>query len=356
MANYNIIYAIEKDKSASETYTYNHPQTKIYNTDIKTITDLNSLTSKKIDGIIGGPPCQGYSINGNRDPKDPRNSLFTEYRRFVEYYQPLFFVMENVPGILTMKNKQNILVKDIILEEFHKIGYNTFIIKLNSADYGVPQKRKRIFFTGIRKDIPYHPNKLTPPKKITDPQDYITVHQAIMDLPQIQAKQGTRFQKYPIEAQNDYQKYCRKNSKGIYNHIAMKHTTRIIERFKNIAYEQSVADVKQEHQQRKRGAPDKISNKTYKQNNYRVHPNKPAPTITASFQSSFIHPYLNRNFTAREARLQSYQDNYIFKGKRTSMSWDTNLSQYQQIGNSVPPLLAKNIAETIKTYLKENIK
>lgn len=94
-----------------------------------------------------------------------------------------------------------------------------------------------------------------------------------------------------------------------------------------------------------------ISGKSFSQNNMRPFPNKPSPTIPASFQSNFIHPYLNRNYTAREgARLQSFPDHYIFCGKRTTMSWEKNLSQYQQIGNAVPPLLAKAIAENILNY------
>ena len=131
----------------------------------------------------------------------------------------------------------------------------------------------------------------------------------------------------------------------------MRHTARLVERFAQIKYGQSVADVAEEYQQRKRGEADKISGKVYSQNNMRPYPDKPSPTIPASFQSNFVHPYLNRNYTAREgARLQSFPDTYIFCGKRTTMSWEKNLSQYQQIGNAVPPLLAKAIAKSIVDY------
>ena len=109
----------------------------------------------------------------------------------------------------------------------------------------------------------------------------------------------------------------------IFNHIAMKHTDRLIERFKQIKYGQSVKHVSSKYSQRKRGAADKLSGKVYSQNNMRPFPNLPSPTVAASFQSNFIHPYLNRNFTAREAaRIQSFPDKYIFKGKRTTMSWE----------------------------------
>ena len=134
----------------------------------------------------------------------------------------------------------------------------------------------------------------------------------------------------------------------------MRHTQRLIERFASIEQGQSLADVSEEHMQRKRGDASIVSGKVYSQNNMRPYGEKPSPTIAASFQSNFIHPYLNRNYTAREAaRLQSFPDTYIFQGKRTTMSWEKSLSQYQQIGNAVPPLLAKAIAINIISYLEK---
>lgn len=355
MAGFEIPLAIEKDEWASETYKKNHPSTHVITEDITQIINLEPLLDKvnlPIDGIIGGPPCQGFSLSGNRDKNDPRNSLFMEFVRFVKFYKPKFFVMENVSGILSMKTKNNLNVKDLILKEYNNAGYNVKICKLNAAEYGVPQSRLRIVFIGIRNDIIFEDIKLGPePFLFGDKQ--ITVEQAIMDLPQIQSGEGEEIMDYGTEAKNDYQNWARSNSYSVHNHIAMRHTKRLIERFKNIGFGQSVADVEERHQQRKRGDASKISGKVYSQNNMRPFPNKPSPTIPASFQSNFIHPYLNRNFTAREgARLQSFPDSYIFLGKRTTMSWEKNLSQYQQIGNAVPPLLSKAIAENIKEYLK----
>ena len=117
MAGYSIPLAIEKDAWASETYKKNHPNTKVITEDITQVKELNNLLDNKnitIDGIIGGPPCQGFSLSGNRDKNDPRNSLFMEFVRFVKYFNPKFFVMENVKGILSMKTKNNDNVKDII--------------------------------------------------------------------------------------------------------------------------------------------------------------------------------------------------------------------------------------------------
>jgi DNA (cytosine-5)-methyltransferase 1 len=355
MAGFKIPLAVEKDEWASETYKKNHDKTKVITEDITKVLDLDSLLPRKnlkIDGIIGGPPCQGFSLSGNRDKKDPRNSLFMEFVRFVKHFQPKFFVMENVTGILSMQTKSGELVKDVILSEYDKAGYNVEIFVLNAAEYGVPQSRIRVFFIGLRKDIPYDKDKVEP-KGFLFGDDQITIEQAIMDLPQISAGEGQEVAEYPCEPKNEYQKWVRAGSTGVYNHVAMRHTARLVERFSHIEYGQSVADVAEEFQQRQRGAADKISGKVYSQNNMRPFPNKPSPTVPASFQSNFVHPYINRNYTAREgARLQSFPDTYIFCGKRTTMSWEKNISQYQQIGNAVPPLLAKAIAETMDKYLK----
>ena len=356
MAGFDIPLAIEKDEWASETYRKNHPLTKVLTADITQIIDLENLIEKKdlpIDGIIGGPPCQGFSLSGNRDKNDPRNSLFMEFVRFVKFFKPKFFVMENVTGILSMKTKDNKNVKDLILSEYDSAGYNVKICKLNAAEYGVPQSRLRIVFIGIRKDLPFNEDKIGPIPFLFG-EDQITIEQAIMDLPQIESGKGEEFIEYSQEPKSDYQQWARNNSQGVYNHIAMRHTKRLIERFKNIHFGESVADVDKCHQQRKRGDASKISGKVFSQNNMRPYPNKPSPTIPASFQSNFIHPFLNRNFTAREgARLQSFPDTYIFCGKRTTMSWEKNLSQYQQIGNAVPPVLGKAIAENIIEYFKK---
>lgn len=350
MAGFDIPLAIEIDDWAAATYKKNHLNTDVLKKDITEVVDLSNLIDVNVDGIIGGPPCQGFSLSGNRDKNDPRNSLFVEFVRFVNFFEPKFFVMENVPGILSMKTRDNILVKDIILSEFHNIGYNVEIYKLNAAEYGVPQKRERIFFIGFKNNICFNKEDIV----FISNDHQVTLEEAIMDLPQIKAREGKEFQEYNREPTNDYQKWTRTNSNGVYNHIAMRHTQRIVERFKNIGYGQSVADVDECHKQRKRGDASKISGKVFSQNNMRPYPDKPAPTITASFQSNFVHPYLNRNFTAREgARIQSFPDTYIFCGKRTTMSWEKNLSQYQQIGNAVPPLLGKVVGESIKTFIYE---
>lgn len=350
-SGFNTLFAIEKDDWASETYSYNNPDVKVITGDITKIIELSSLTDQRVNGIIGGPPCQGFSLSGNRDKNDPRNSLFMEFIRFVKYFKPDFFVMENVPGILSMKTKDGLHVTDIIKEEFVNSGYRLDIKVLNSADFGVPQVRKRVFFIGVPEDNQIDIKELYP-EPICSVENYVTIQDAISDLPILKSGQGKQVQDYNTDSNNDYQILMRKNSKQVNNHIAMRHTARIIERFSHINQGQSLADVPKEHMQRERGNPDVISGKVYSQNNMRPYWDKPSPTIAASFQGNFVHPIYDRNFTAREAaRLQSFPDTYIFCGKRTTMSWEKNLSQYQQIGNAVPPLLSFHIAKNIKKIL-----
>ena len=354
LAGFTPVWAVEKDEWAANTYKYNHKNTSIYVGDITKISDPQRVFAcDQITGIIGGPPCQGFSLSGNRDTKDPRNSLFMDFIRFVKVFSPCFFIMENVQGILSAKTKTGEYVKNLVCSVAQDAGYNVCISLLNAADYGVPQARMRVFFIGIHHEYPFNPAMLAP-EKITE-NNPVTLWEAISDLPEIEAGQGEEKMEYKCAPKNNYQIWCRSHSLFVENHVAMRHTPRLVERFRYIKHGQSLADVPQEHMQRKRGNAREISGKVYSQNNMRPFPDKPSPTLPASFQSNFIHPFFNRNYTAREgARIQSFPDAYIFRGKRTTMSWERNLSQFQQIGNAVPPLLAKALGLMIKKYF-ENI-
>lgn len=357
LGGFETLLAVEKDAWASETYAFNHPSTKVFTGDITKIKSPKKdfPQDEEVFGIIGGPPCQGFSLSGDRDPKDPRNSLFMDYMRFVKDFKPRFFVMENVTGILSAITKSGELVKKVIASVANDAGYNVSQMTLNASDYGVPQARMRVFFVGIRKDFPFCPSRLIP--EPTTPIDKITIQQALSDLPVVNAGEGTDdAADYQCAPENAYQEWCRMGVQQVCNHVSMRHTKRLVERFHIIQWGQSLADVPKEHMQRKRGDASQISGKSYSQNNMRPFPDKPSPTIPASFQSNFVHPLFDRNYTAREgARLQSFPDRYVFKGKRTTMSWEKNLSQYQQIGNAVPPLLAKAIADNMIKYFA-NIK
>lgn len=357
MAGVRSIFASDIDENAAKTFCRNFPDTPFL---CKSITDIEKNEVDKLlegrvpDIIIGGPPCQGFSLANKRRNKikdDPRNKLFYGFVKFINWYSPKAFVMENVKGLLSMQNGE--VIKTIV-EEFTNAGvcgYNVAYKVLVASDYGVPQNRERVILIGYRKDLniqPQHP----------EPQELdhlVTVDEAIGDLPQIGAGQGTEVQEYPQEPQNDYQRLMRANSKYVLNHVAMKHTPRLVARFEAIKPGQDLLDVWETHGALKRGAPGEKSTIKFHQNNQRLFGDRPAPTIAASFQSNFIHPHLNRNFTAREgARLQSFPDDFIFEGMRTKMSWEKGLSQYQQIGNAVPVLMAKAIGDCICQTLNHN--
>lgn len=352
-AGFNSILASDIDENCEKTFATNFPETPFICGDISTLSkdDCDKiLNNKTIDVIIGGPPCQGFSLANkkrNKVSEDPRNKLFYEFVKIINWYNPKAFVMENVKGLLSMDSGR--LIKQI-QEEFEnsgRFGYEVRYQVLKASDFGVPQIRERVILIGIRKDLDVVPE--FPEKKN---QEEISVEAAISDLPQINAGEGEVVMEYETKPLNEYQQFMRQNSKKVFNHIAMKHTQRLIERFKAIQPGKNLLDVWETHGAVQRGNPSQKSSIKFSQNNLRLVPDKPAPTIAASFQSNFIHPYLDRNFTAREgARLQSFPDDFIFEGMRTKMSWEKGLSQYQQIGNAVPPLMAYEIAMSLKKLL-----
>ena len=351
MAGFHSIFASDVDENAGKTFVRNFPETPFMVKDICQITkkEVDKFTGGVVpDVIIGGPPCQGFSLANKRRNKikdDPRNRLFYQFVKFIDWYSPRAFVMENVKALLSMKNGA---VINTIIEEFTQAGegYNVRYQILCASDYGVPQMRERVIIIGLRNDLRIEPSFPAPIEGV------VTVDDAISDLPIIHSSEGMEVQEYTMEPQNNYQRLMRRDSHMVYNHVAMRHTRRLIERFEAIQPGQNLLDVWDTHGAVKRGAPNEKSQTKFSQNNQRVYGNKPAPTIAASFQSNFIHPHLNRNFTAREgARLQSFPDDFVFEGMRTKMSWEKGLSQYQQIGNAVPVLLAYHIAAHIHHLL-----
>lgn len=382
LAGCSICYSLEIDHWAAETLRANkQPDTVIIEDDIREYQSADQII-KACNGcqpevVIGGPPCQSFSIAGPvYDPKDPRNSLFMDFARWVSCLRPKIFLMENVKGILSRKNANKEKVADIILETFKKLDYQVEIWKLNAVDYGVPQMRERVFFVGNRLGKIFNPPpkthsaiKLSHPGLLTDLDAKllaaITVNDAIFDLPDLLAGEGNEEQTYINAPVTEFQKWARGSQDILYNHVAMKHTERMVERFKLFRSGQSADEIPEKYRVKKRNGNGELSGTPYHSNNRRLNPKNPSYTIPAHFYSSFIHPYKNRNITAREAaRLQSFPDCYRFMGKRTQVSHkllerygrhDENfLSQYNQIGNAVPPLLAKAIADHILPYLVED--
>ena len=283
----------------------------------------SNLNNKIVDLIIGGPPCQGFSVAGKRIIDDERNKLYKNFVRFVDYFKPKAFVMENVPNILSIGGGA---VKESIIKDFSDLGYKVVYKVLTASDYGVPQNRKRAVFVGF-----YNKTEFSFPKPTV--KEKVTSKEAISDLPNFTVVDGD---KYPNCHQSEYQKLMRKNAKGLYNHKITIHT----EQTKKI-----IALV-----------PDGGNYKDLPielQNTRKVHiawtrldSSKPSFTIDCGHNHHFHYKY-NRVPTVREsARIQSFPDDFIFLGKQGS--------QLRQVGNAVPPLMAEEIAKQIKRYLMED--
>jgi len=294
-AGLNPIISVEINEIASATYQKNFPSCFHICDDInkfrpKEILDL--INAPEIHLIAGGPPCQGFSVAGKRKEDDPRNYLFREFIRVVSEINPWYVVMENVPGILTMKNGA---IKENIFQAFEEIGYRVSVAILETASFGVPQIRPRAIFIANRfkQNNPY-------PKPQLLPHEYKPIESVIADLPEYD----------PIPE---------------INHQWTRHSPQYMERLAKVGYGESLYE-------------------SYADAFKRQYPGKPSMTIKENHGGTHIHPHLNRVISAREmARLQSFPDSFIFEGTMKKAMW--------QIGNAVPPRLAECIAYALIPYL-----
>ena len=324
-AGFEIAFAIEFDKEIADAYAKNHPGTEMINENICTI-DVESVKERHphIDLIMGGPPCQGFSQKGKRmSINDPRNFLFQQFVRFVESFKPKYFVLENVPNIITTSNGY---FKDQIIESFSKLGYTVNCGVLSASEFGIPQDRHRAVFIGVLGE-----NGIELPKS---PHKRVTIEEAIYDLPFIGSGEGEEISQYDKKATSDYQKQLRNGSKVLYNHVATKHSDLALERLSLIPKGAGREVLPVEHR----------TKSIYSGTWCRLLEDGIAPTITTRFDTPssgrFTHPVLNRCLTVREAaRVQSFPDSFRFYGNKTS--------QMKQVGNAVPPLLAYAIAQQI---------
>jgi len=370
-AGFRVVGANELDDWACDTFELNHPGLSVIRGDITKISDEEILerVTERVDVLLGGPPCQGFSVANrkNGDPKDPRNSLFIEFLRLVRLFKPTYVVMENVPNIAKAKTASGELVIDIIEKELQVLGYSTARRVLQATDYGVPQIRKRFVIVASKTEMenpfpsPTHSINNDIPGLMKTP----TLWDAISDLPSLNASESS--QQYASEPKSSYQKMLRGNNKTLSNHTAMRHSLRLVERFKSMSWGQKGDELLEEHLPLRRNGNGEKAIKGYSQNNRRMFPDKPCHTVTASFYANFVHPFDNRNFTPREgARVQSFPDDFVFLGKPTTPSHsllrkegresDIHLGQYNQIGNAVPPLMARAIAENIMADIKKGRK
>lgn len=310
-----IVAGFDNDQIALDTFKANHPNAEIFNADLSNkIKNINDFLD--IDLVIGGPPCQGYSISGLRDPKDFRNQLYKVYFNTLKVLKPRVFILENVPNMVSMDNGN---FKKAVINYLDELGYFINVQVLTASDFGIPQRRKRVFFFGCR-------DKFFELKK-SESNISVTCKDAISDLPDFDMDNGEEYSSLPNGA---YQKKMRDQSNGVWNHILTKHTKKTKDIISLVPDGGNYKDL-----------PAELQN-TRKVNIAwtRFNSKKESFTIDTGHRHHF-HYQFNRIPTVREsARLQSFYDKFIFYGSKTS--------QYKQVGNAVPPLLASEIYSQMK--------
>lgn len=319
---FTIIGGVDFNKSATATFQNNFKDALVYTGDISEISNKYIESNfSGVDIVVGGPPCQGFS-SANRHQKesdDPRNKLFFEYLRFIEILKPKAFLIENVKEILS---KDKGYAKDRIIEITSNLGYNVDVRILLASDYGVPQKRRRAVFVGIRKDI----GGFFPFDEMFKISKEKTVMDAIGDLCGKEKEMDGELKKFL------------KDSDEIFNHTPKYPNEKVQRRMSFVPQGGNWKDVPSELWDTQR---NNRHSSAYK----RLSFSEPSITIDTGHMNYF-HPIENRIPTVREsARIQSFPDSFIFSGSQGE--------QYRQVGNAVPPLLAAAVAKQIKMILKE---
>ena len=368
-AGYRCLYANDLMPEAIETFRSNHSSTRaeckpIENVDASALRRALNINKGVLDVLVGGPPCQGFSINApSRFLSDPRNSLFTHYARFVAEFEPKVFVFENVPGLLSIADGA---VFEKILHVFNQLGYELSVKILFAPHYGVPQERWRLILLGSRCGAIAHPSPthfaqgranfrggatLTIPLTPADAKRLspaVTVGDAISDLPRLNMGEGAEEVGYTTDLVSAYALRLR-NSDGItYNHFAAKLSKQNIERMHHVPPGGSWRDIPHEllpsgmQQARKSD-----HTKRYGRLRFDGLSGTVLTKCDPHWGAVFL-PDQDRTLTVREAaRLQSFPDHYRFLGSR--------VSQYVQVGNAVPVLMAKAVANAVRAHLEYSV-
>jgi len=341
MAGINPILAIEFDKHAAKTYKANHKNTKVLTQDIKTVEPLDYIDKHPFI-LFGGPPCQGFSIANTktRNLDNPNNWMFKEYQRFIQDLQPEWFLFENVAGFKSFgkggfaKEVQEALSNPI--GDPDTLSYETSAALLDASHFGVPQKRKRFFIVGHKKQsggIKFDFDNL-------QKQTCISVKEALADLPELINGQMLDESSYRTKANTPYAKLMRGRRRKSQQNYVTESRPHIIERYKVIGQGENWKAALE------KGLLDSYSSTKHTHSGIyiRLLEDEPSVTIANYRKSMLIHPWEHRGLSLREAaRLQSFPDNFIFKGPHSY--------QQQQVGNAVPPLLAKVIFDQIINYI-----
>lgn len=341
---YSIVKAVEYDLSIANTYKLNHPEVDVIVDDIKNIDHSGLFKRGDADVIIGGPPCQGFSMAGARIREgfmgDPRNYLFKHYFNVVKTVKPRAFIMENVKGIQTMQ-------KGEIFAEIKSIFQNPDLLEgeayhlyprvVRAIDFGVPQKRERMIIVGTLKEINdfdklLERTKSDIKKEYPDYFDLVTVYDAIGNMPDPTDDGEIE----NLEPKSSYQKYLSSKEKSISNHLKTKHSSLTIDRMHKIKNGENYT------------ALEETINSVHSGSYGRLSWGEQAPTITTRFDTPsggrFTHPVCDRTLTPREAaRIQSFPDDFVFYGNKTSIC--------KQIGNAVPPKISYFLARLMDNIL-----
>lgn len=366
-AGYECLYANDSMPEAIRTFEMNHPEAWAHCGDIEKVkpADIRAelgLKKGELDVLVGGPPCQGFSINApDRFLKDPRNKLFKDYVRFLEEFEPKTFLFENVPGLLSLGDGK---VLDRILAEFVRLDYHVTVKILFAAHYGVPQERWRLILLGskISEIAPPEPTHYASGRanfrggggvltfQLTDSDKRrllpaVTVGQAIGDLPRLTMGEGAETIGYTAGKASDYARSMR-NPEGVtYNHFAAKLSKQNAERMKFVKPGGSWRDIP--HELLPKGM-QRARKSDHTKRYGRLRNDGLAGTVMTKCDphwGTVFLPDQERSLTVREAaRFQSFPDIYQFLGPR--------VSQYEQVGNAVPVLMARAIAAQIRTHLE----
>lgn len=396
-AGFNVLAAVEFDKHAVQTYIHNHENTTMFHSDICTLSkedildgikDMNdSTTVKEIEVVIGGFPCQGFSIAGKRDINDPRNQLPMQAIRIVREFQPKIFLMENVKGLLSMENGK---VMQFIIEEFEKCGYRVSFKLLKAVEHGIPQLRERVFIVGVRNDMEGEFNFPEPTTRTEE--DFATIGQYISDITQTGSYENTGLHNHEAFAKIDERiYYLLKEGQFLCDvrhgpeHV---HSWEVDLKGETTEDEKKILNAIAENRRKKIYGPkdgnpmsmaniaeltglenfqpllDRLCEIEYlekKDDKYDIHDrkvnvgirifdrNKPINTITtmSGVRSPYGHFSEPRSFTVREmARLQTFPDHFEFFGPVAA--------QFKQVGNAVPPKLSELLANEVKRILELN--
>lgn len=329
-AGYNILIGVDFEQSALNTFNYNHPGAKGVRLDLSLKESFDVIDSllagRKLDVIIGGPPCQGFSLTGPRNFDDERNKLYLAMIETVRRYKPKAFLIENVPG---MANLYKGAVRDEIIRRFSEMGYKVNYKIVCAADYGVPQIRKRLVFVGLRDSEAGY----SFPKPYLTEDRYITCEEAISDLPTLEHSLGEEVSTYDSEPANDFQKSMRGDSIVLHNHTSIKHKEFVKEVIALVPDGGNYKDL----------PPGVGESRIFHMAWTRLNSKKPARTVDTGHRNLFHYKW-NRCPTVREsARIQTFPDDFVFLGNRGQ--------QNKQVGNAVPVLLAKALANQLIQYL-----